>query len=377
MRIALACALLAAPAHAAPIHNATARVEDGGALADGRHVPAIVLRNGAISVRILAYGASLQSLIVPDRHGRRADIVLGHDTAAEYEAYQDYLGVTVGRYANRIAGAEFALDGVTYHLRRNGAGPNSVHGGGLGFDRQVFDVAEVHGGKDAMVRLTHTSPDGDSGYPGELRLSVTYRLDAKGALTIRFEAATTRPTIVNITNHALFNLAGEGAWRAATMSRLTIPASRMVPVARGNLPTGELREVAGTAFDFRRPHLIEDGLRNGRDPQIVQARGYDHSFMLDAGLTARPHLAARLTDRVSGRWLEMWTTQPAVQLYTGNYFDGTKPGKSGHLYRMGDGVALEPGLPPDTPHFPQFGSARVDPGRPYVHVMVYRVGTLR
>lgn len=371
MRIALALMLTASPAMAA-----TARVEDGGALADGRHVAAIVLSNGAVSARILAYGATLQSLIAPDRHGRRADIVLGHDSAAEYEAHQDYLGATVGRYANRIAGAQFALDGVTYRLRRNGSGPNSVHGGGLGFDRQVFDVAEVQGGKDAMVRLTHISPDGDSGYPGELRVSVTYRLDAKGALTIRFEAETSKPTIVNITNHALFNLSGEGTGRAATMARLMIPASRMVPVARGNLPTGELRDVGGTAFDFRRPRLIDAAIRDGHDVQIVQARGYDHSFMLDAGLTALPHLAARMTDAASGRWLEMWTTQPSVQLYTGNYFDGSKPGKAGHLYRMGDGVALEPGLPPDTPHFAQFGSARVDPGRPYVHVMIYRVGVL-
>lgn len=372
MRAALALMLTASPAMAA-----TARVEDGGALADGRHVEAIVLRNGPVSARVLTYGATLQSLIAPDAHGRRADIVLGHDTAADYEAHQDYLGATVGRYANRIAGAQFALDGVTYHLRRNGAGPNSVHGGGMGFDRQLFDVAKVRGGKDAMVRLTHTSPDGDSGYPGKLRVSVTYRLDAKGALTIRFEAETTRPTIVNITNHALFNLSGEGAERAATMARLMILAGRMVPVARGNLPTGELRDVGGTAFDFRRGRMIESVIRDGRDPQIVQARGFDHSFMLDAGLTARPHLAARMEDRASGRWLEMWTTQPSVQIYTGNYFDGAKPGKAGHLYRMGDGLALEPGLPPDTPHFPQFGSARVDPARPYVHVMVYRVGTLR
>ena len=372
MRLALALALIAAPTHAA-----TARLEDGGALADGRRVAAIVLTNDrGVSARILAYGATLQSLIAPDRHGHRADIVLGHDTAGEYEAHQDYLGVTVGRYANRIAGAEFALDGQIYHLRRNGAGQNSVHGGGLGFDRQLFTVATMRGGKAAAVRLTHTSPDGDSGYPGELRVSVTYRLDNSGALTITFEATTSKPTIVNITNHALFNLAGEGAARAATAARLTIPASRMVPIAMGNLPTGELRPVDGTPFDFRRAKAMDTGLRDGRDAQIRQARGYDHSFMLDAGRTAKPHLAALMEDPVSGRWLEMLTTEPSVQLYTGNYFDGSKAGKAGHLYRMGDGIALEPGLPADTPHFPQFGSARVDPAQPYRHVMICRVGLL-
>jgi len=369
MRLAPALVLLATPAHAA-----TARVEDGGVLADGRRVAAIVLTNDrGVSARILAYGAILQSLIVPDRHGHRADIVLGHDSAGEYEAHQDYLGATVGRYANRLAGAEFTLDGQTYHLRRNGAGPNSVHGGGMGFDRQVFNVDALRGGKSAMVRLSHTSPDGDSGYPGELRVGVTYRLDNAGALTITFDAATTKPTIVNITNHALFNLRGEGRG-AATTATLTIPASRMVPIAKGNLPTGAMRDVAHTPFDFRAPRPIDPALRDGRDPQITLARGIDHSFMLDQGRTRRPHLAARLNDRASGRWLEMLTTEPSVQIYTGNYFDGSKAGKTGHLYRMGDGIALEPGLPPDTPHHPEFGDARVDPGKPYRHIMVYRVG---
>jgi len=363
---------------AAPAHAATARVEDAGKLADGRAVQAIVLTNDhGVSARILTYGGLLQALVAPDRMGTRADILLGHDTPAEYEAHQDFMGATVGRYANRIAGAAITLDGTTYPLRRNGAGPNSVHGGGQGFDRQLFTLEATHSGTTASAQLALTSPDGDAGYPGALHLTLTYTLDNAGALAISFVATTTRATVINLTNHAFFNLAGEASGASATRASLSIPAGRVAVLARGMLPTGELRPVQNTVFDLRRPHALDPLLRDGADEQLHLAKGFDHAFVLDAGRTPQPHLAARLSDAQTGRVLEVLTTEPALQLYTGNGFDGSAPGKSGHRYRQGDGIALEPGLPADTPHHPEWampiGTARLDPGQTYRHVMVYRV----
>jgi aldose 1-epimerase len=365
--IAAVLAALATPAGAA-----TARREDGGTLKDGRQVPAVTLRaRNGVTVRVLAYGATLQSLRAPDRKGRLADIVLGHDTAAEYEASQDFFGVTVGRFANRIAGGRFTLDGVTYQLPRNN-GANSLHGGGKGFDRVLWEVGPVSSGKQAAVTFTHVSPDGDSGYPGRLAVSVTYALDDAGALTITFAAETDRPTIVSLTNHALFNLAGDCTPGGAMNQRLTIPASRYTPVDEGLIPTGAMAQVAGTPFDFRAAKPIARGLRDGTDPQVRIGRGFDHNWVLDKGRTALPGLVARAEDPGSGRRIEMLSTEPGVQFYSGNFLDGTIRGKHGCVYRMGDGFALEPQRFPDTPNRPEFGSARLDPGKPYRHVMVIR-----
>jgi len=228
----------------------------------------------------------------------------------------------------------------------------------------------------ASVVLSHHSADGDSGYPGNLDATVTYTLDESGNLGIRFEAKTDKPTIVNMTNHGIFNLAGEGSPGGAMNQRLTIPASAITPVNATLIPTGQLRPVAGTVFDFRTPRVIADGLRDGRDEQIVFGRGYDHNFALDKGVTKTPQLAARLEDPASGRVLEVLSTEPGVQFYTGNFLDGTFIGKHSHVYRMGDGVALEPQKFPDAPNEPSFVSARLDPGKPYVHTMIYRLSTL-
>jgi aldose 1-epimerase len=330
------------------------------------------LRNGrGVSARILSYGATLQSLIVPDRAGHFADVVLGHDSAAGYEAVQDYFGTTVGRYANRIARGRFTLDGVAYQLPINN-GLNSLHGGGKGFDRANWRIVSVSSGATASVELRHVSPDGEAGYPGEVAATVTYSMDASGALTIAFGAVTTRPTIINMTNHALFNLSGPCAPGGATNVRLTIPASHITPVDSTLIPTGELRPVENTVFDFRRERVVAQGLRAANDEQIRIGRGYDHNFVLDKGQTANPELAARMVDPASGRVLEILSTEPGVQLYTGNFIDGTSPGKAGCLYRMGDGIALEPQKFPDTPNQPQFGTARIDPGKPYRHIMIIR-----
>ena len=213
------------------------------------------------------------------------------------------------------------------------------------------------------------------GYPGKLDVTVTYALDEEGNLTITFDAATDKPTIVNMTNHALFNLAGDGAPEGTSRQVLTIPARAYTPVDAALIPTGTLQSVEGSVFDFREPRLIAEGLRDGRDPQIVAGRGYDHNWALDKGSTPTPQLAARLEDPVSGRVLEVLSTEPGLQFYSGNFLDGTTMGREGRIYRMGDGLALEPQKFPDAPNQPSFVSARVEPGKPYRHVMIYRMST--
>lgn len=348
-----------------------------GTLADGSAVEVISLTNKqGVSAKILTYGATLQSLSAPDKDGRIADILLGYDDLKDYVDHPNYFGVTVGRYANRIAGGAFSLDGKAYQLPLNDK-TNTLHGGGKGFDKQVWKVASVKSGPVATLVLTLTSADGDSGYPGKLDSSVTYTLDEDGNLGIIFDAKTDKSTIVNMTNHAIFNLAGEGSPDGALGHLLTIPAKAYTPVDAALIPTGELKPVEGGVFDFRTPRRVADGIRDGRDPQIVAGRGYDHNWVLDKGVTKTPELAARLEDPASGRVLEVLTTEPGVQFYAGNFLDGTLVGKGGHLYRMGDGIALEPQKFPDAPNKPNFVSARVDPGKPYHHAMVYRLSVKR
>lgn len=345
-----------------------------GKLQDGTAIEAVTLANDkGVRARIISYGATVQALEAPDRKGRAADIVLGYDDLRSYVEKPNYFGATIGRYANRIAGGTFSLDGHTYRLSRNDK-TNSLHGGAVGFDKRVWSIESVASGPLATVTLALTSATGDQGYPGKLQVRVRYALDDSNRFTIEYTATTDAPTVVNLTNHAIFNLAGEGSPGGALGQRLTIPAGHFTPVDASLIPTGELRPVQGTVFDFRAGRVIQDGIRDGRDAQIVAGRGYDHNFALDAGLTAEPKLAARLEDARSGRVLEVWTTEPGVQVYTGNFLDGTLVGKQGHLYRMGDGVALEPQKFPNAPNEPRFASARVDPGTPYHHRMIWRLG---
>lgn len=372
-----ACALgvlsSAGPAGAASVQRAPF-----GALADGTVIEAVTLTGAnGVSAQIISYGATLQAFKAPDRQGRIADIELGYDDLAGYVDHPNYFGATIGRYANRIAGGRFTLDGRTHQLPLNDK-TNSLHGGSRGFDRQPWRIVSVkQGPAGASVTLSLTSPAGDQGYPGTLQATATYTLDDKGALTIDYDASTDAPTVVNMTNHAILNLAGEGAAEGVLPQRLTIPASRYTPVDAALIPTGELKPVAGTVFDFTRGRVLADGIRDGRDPQIVIGRGYDHNFALDAGQTPEPKLAARLEDPASGRVLEVLSTEPGLQVYSGNFLVGTLIGKAGHVYRMGDGIALEPQKFPNAPNAPSFGSARVEPGKPYHHRMIYRVSTTR
>ena len=359
---------------AAQADAATARREAAGTLADGTAVEAVTLTaTNGVSARILSYGATLQKLSGPDRNGKQADVLLGYDDAKDYAEHPNFFGVTVGRYANRIGGGTFTLDGKAYRLPLNDK-VNSLHGGTKGFDKQPWRIVAV---KDGSVTLELTSADGDQGYPGKLDVTVTYALSDDGALTISFGAKTDKPTIVNMTNHAIFNLTGEGSPMGAMGHRLTIPAKAITPVDTNLIPTGALQPVTGTVFDFQRGRVVGEGVRDGRDPQIVMGHGYDHNFALDKGLTTTPGLAARLEDPVSGRVLEVLTTEPGVQFYTANFLDGTYIGKSKHVYRMGDGIALEPQKFPDSPNKPNFVSARVDPGKPYRHVMIYKLSVAK
>jgi len=372
--VGLVCAgMMTATAEAA-----TAKREPFGKLPDGTAVESVVLTGAnGVGARIMTLGATLQSFSGPDRAGHIADVTLGYDDGASYVTHPNFWGQTIGRYANRIAGGRFTLDGKTYQLPLNDK-TNSLHGGTTGFDKRVWQIVDVgNAGGVAKVVLRMVSPAGDQGYPGTLTVTTTYMLDDKGELSILFEASTDAPTIVNLTNHALFNLAGEGAPGGVLTHRLTVAAHRFTPVDETLIPTGELRPVAGTPFDFASPHVLDEVVRDGRDPQIVIGRGIDHNFVLDAGKTADPKLAARLEDPRSGRVLEVLTDQPGIQVYTGNFLDGTLIGKNRHVYRMGDGIALEPQVFPNTPNQPAFGSARVDPGNPYRHHMIYRLSVER
>jgi aldose 1-epimerase len=345
-----------------------------GHLPDGRVVDAVLLMSpGGVSARVVALGACLQSLCAPDRDGAVADVVLGYDDVAAYLADANYLGVTIDRYANRIAYGRFTLDGAAYQVERNG-GAHALHAGG--FDNALWRIQLIDSGAAASVEFALDSPDGACGFPGAVAATVRYSLAVDGALSIGFRATVSRPTILNLTNHATFNLAGEAAGSALD-HRLMIAAGGFTPVDAALIPTGEVRAVTGTVFDFTRPRRLAEGLHDSREPQLRHGGGYDHNFVLDKGLSAAPGLAARLTDPGSGRVLEVLTTEPGLQLYSGNFLHGRVPGKGGRLYRPGDGIALEPQKFPDTPNQPAFGSARVDPATPYRHDMVYRLGTDR
>lgn len=343
-----------------------------GTLGDGSPLETLVFDSGTgISARVFTFGATLASLILPDRRGCPADVVLGHDDVQGYIARQSFFGETVGRYANRISGGRFTLDGETFQLPLNDGG-NCLHGGGDGFDRRNWTVRSAGEAGSASAVLGLHSPDGDGGFPGAVDATVTYGMDAGGTLTITFEAEVSRPTVLNMTNHALYSLSGEDSPGGAVGHRLTIPAGAFTPVDANLIPTGEIRAVAGTPFDFTAGRILADAVRDGCDEQIRIARGYDHNFAIDAGLTAEPKLVARLEDPASGRVLDVLSTEPGVQIYSGNFLDGTVAGKRGHLYRMGDGIAIEPQKFPDAPNRPEFVSARVDPGTPYRHRMVLR-----
>lgn len=344
-----------------------------GKLADGRAVEAVTLRNAkGVRAAVMTYGAALQSLVMPDRDGKLADVTLGYSSLEGYLTKPEYFGATVGRFANRLADGKFTLDGKVYQTPRNNNG-NALHGGERGFDKVLWDVVEVKRGDTASVRMRYVSKDGDQGYPGTLTVFATYSLNESNELRIEYTATTDRPTIANITNHAYWNLAGEGAAVGAMGHILTIPAEHYTPVNDKLIPTGALQPVADTVFDFRTPKQIGARVREARDPQIVYGKGYDHNFMIARDVAKEPRLVARVEEPTTGRGFELLSNQPALQFYSGNFLDGTVIGKSGRLYRQGDALVLEPQLPPDVPNQPKLGSARLEPGATYRNVLVYRL----
>jgi aldose 1-epimerase len=341
-----------------------------GKMPDGAEVERIVLRGAeGFEAGILPYGAVLHTLHVRDRNGQSDDIVLGHDTLDEYLAQRKFLGATVGRYANRIAGAHFTLDGATIKLDANN-GANMLHGGNDGFDRKLWRVVEVKETPEPSVVMDYTSAEGEGGFPGKLAARVIYSVSGPTELSVTFEATTDRPTVVNLTNHSFFNLDGARSERQILDHRLRIIADHFLATDATSIPLpGPPHPVAETPFDFREMTRIGSRIRE-RDEQLLRGRGYDHNYCLKPGDGVR--LAARVESQASGRAMELLTNQPGLQFYSGNFLDGTLAGKGDRLYRQSDAFCLEPQTWPDTPNRPDFPSARLDPGRLYRHQTIYR-----
>lgn len=353
----------------------TAKQSAFGNLPDGRHVEAVTLQNdNGIRVRLINYGARVQSIVTPDREGHLTDIVLGHDSMKGYLAQRQFFGATVGRFANRIAKGRFTLDGKHYQLTIND-GPNSLHGGTQGFDTRLWKIVSVKQGTTASVTMRYVSPDGAQGYPGKMTVTATYALDADNRLTIDYRATTDKPTIVNISNHTYWNLNGEGSGTVMGQ-RLMIPASEITPVDKTQIPTGKFVSVAGTPFDFRKPKAIGTDIRDGRSQQLLIGKGYDMNWVISRHESAKPRLVAEVESPRSGRVIRLYSRQPGLQFYSGNFLDGTTVGKSGHTYRQGDAFVLEPQIFPDTPNHANFGSARLAPGQVYHNRIVYRFSTV-
>ena len=335
-----------------------------GTTAEGLEVKLYTLRNErGLEARITDYGGILVSLIAPDRQGRPADVVLGFDRLEPYLGKHPFFGCITGRYANRIGGARFQIDGVEHEVTAN-SGKHHIHGGRVGFDKKLW-TATVLEAQNAL-QLAYSSADGEEGFPGKLDCTVTYRLGTDNALTVEYRATTDKPTVVNLTNHSYFNLAGEGGGDILG-HELTIPADSYTPTDDALIPTGQLDSVRGTPLDFTAPHRIGERIE-APFKALRQGKGYDHNYVLNgSGLK----LAARVREPGSGRVMEVWTTDPGVQLYTANHLQGVA-GKAGHVYEARHGFCLETQKFPDSPNKPQFPSAVLRSGETYLHTTAFK-----
>ncbi len=341
-----------------------------GKTPDGQPVDLYVLTaKGGAEACITNYGGAVVSLKVPDRNGKLADVVLGYDNADGYVNDKSFFGALVGRYGNRIGHAQFALDGKTYTLAKNN-GENSLHGGIKGFNKAVW-TAKIIPAKDGQsLELSYLSKDGEEGFPGNLKVSVVYTLTDSNALRITYSAISDKKTVVNLTNHSYFNLAGQGSGDILG-HLLIIQADKFTPVDAGLIPTGEFRDVAATPFDFRKELAI--GARIDQDEeQLKLGGGYDHNFVLQRSNDPEESLAARVLEPVSGRVLEVWTTEPGVQFYTGNFLDGKTIGKGGVTYPRRSAFCLETQHFPDSPNQPKFPSVVLNPGERYHTITTYK-----
>ena len=341
-----------------------------GTLPDGRAVRQFTLRHATVQLAIIEFGAVIASLKTPDHLGEPGDIVLGHDTLDGYLAHSPYFGAVVGRYANRIAGGRFSLDGVTYQLPRNDGG-NHLHGGQRGFDKVLWSGTPVTEDGAPGVALTYVSTDGEEGYPGRLEAVVTYVLREQGELCVRYRAVTDRPTIINLSQHSYFNLTASA--RDVLGHVLEVNASRFTPVDETLIPTGELRDVGGTPFDFRTPSAIGARIAES-EHQLAVAGGYDHNFVLDHDADRSLALAARVVEPISRRTMELRTTQPGLQFYSGNFLDGSVIGRSGRRYEHRTGFCLETQHFPDSPNHPSFPPVVLRPGEEFAEETVFSFG---
>lgn len=344
--------------------------EPFGQTPDGREVDLYTLTNtNGLRAKITNYGAILVSLEVPDRDGNLADITLGYDNLDDYVKRGAFFGATVGRYANRIGGAKFVLDGTEYKLAANN-GENHLHGGIKGFDKVVWKLDDLKSESNkAVVKMSYISEDGEEGYPGNMACTVTYTLTEDNELKISYEAETDKTTVVNLTNHSYFNLAGQGTGDILG-HKLTLNADKYTPVDEGLIPTGEIRSVKDSPMDFTLPTSIGSRIKQVGD-------GYDHNYVLNSGggTLALLALAARVYEPTSGRVMEIYTTEPGVQLYTGNFLDGTLTGKAGKVYKKHYAFCLETQHFPDSPNKPNFPSAVLLPGQKYTSVTVHKFST--
>ncbi|MGH9823732.1 MAG: aldose epimerase family protein [Blastocatellia bacterium] len=344
--------------------------EHFGETADHQPVDIYTLTNASgAQVRIMTYGASVVSVRVPDRNGELGDVVLGYDTFDGYLKNDPYFGAIVGRYGNRIGNAKFSLNGKEYTLSKN-YGENTLHGGANGFGRAVWKAKEVKTSSGAGVSLTYFSKDGEEGFPGNMVATVVYSLTGKNELKIEYTATTDKPTVVNLTNHSYFNLAGSGS---ILNHVVTINADKFTVVRSGLIPTGELRSVKGTPMDFISPTAIGSRINEPYE-QLTLAKGYDHNWVLRNG-GGKLTLAATAYDPSSGRVMDVYTTEPGVQFYTGNFLDGTITGKNGQVYKQRYGFCFETQHFPDSPNEPEFPSTVLLPGQTYRTTTEFRFST--
>ena len=343
------------------------KVENYGKTAKGDQVKLYTLKNeNGMMARIMDYGGTVVELTAPDRDGQFADVVLGFDRLEDYLKVHPFFGVLVGRYANRIGGARFTLDGVEYTLAKND-GENHLHGGVKGFDKVLWTAELIDTAHGKSLNLTYESPDGEENYPGDLKVTVNYILTDDNGLRIDYEATTDKRTVVNLTNHAYFNLRGDGDILDHVVM---INADKFTPTDKGLIPTGELRDVEGTPFDFRQPKAV--GLRiNNPDEQLVFAGGYDHNWVLNKN-GEKLTLAAEVYEPTTGRVMEVYTTEPGIQFYTGNFLNGSLTGKNGVVYNHRTGFCLETQHFPDSPNKPQFPSVVLSPGERYTQTTIYK-----
>lgn len=342
------------------------QVEPYGVASSGERVDRVRLANSLLRVELVTYGARVSSVLTRDRAGAWGEVTLGLADLAAYEQDRDFFGACVGRFANRIAGGSFSLDGIRYDLPTN-EGNTTLHGGPEGFDHKIWGFEPDP--TTTSVRMHRVSEDGEMGFPGRLDVSVTYRLDDSD-LALDYEARTSAPTLVNLTNHAYFNLGGSGSVEGQT---IVVDADSFLPVDHALIPTGLLQSVDGTPFDLRRPVRLSERIR-AADEQVRIARGFDHTWVLGAWSGDQPRRVVRVEDEGSGRTLELSTDRPGVQVYTGNFLDGTVVGRDGTSYRQGDALCLEPQTFPDSPHHQHFPSALLRPGDIYRARDRYRLG---